>query len=129
MAGNTAGKRKPLEELLLAGLILADGGIDLAVSTFEIRITHDGRTAVAGARDVIHVEVVFFDDPVKVRVNEVLPGGRAPVSQQHVLHVRERQRPLQQRIVVEINLADRQVVGGAPVGIDVSTRAVIQNRR
>ena len=45
------------------------------------------------------------------------PGRRAPVSQQHVLHIRERQRPLQQRIVVEINLADRQIVRGAPVGV------------
>ena len=45
------------------------------------------------------------------------PGRRAPVSEQHVLDVRERQRPLQQRIVVEIDLADRQIVGGAPVGI------------
>ena len=92
-------------------------GIDLAVSAFEVGVAHDGRAAVPGAGDVDHVEVVFLDDPVQVRVNEVLPGRRAPVPQQHVLHVRERQRPLQQRIVVEINLADRQIVGGAPVGV------------
>ena len=73
-----------------------------------------------GAADINHVEVVFLDDPVQVRVNEVLPGGRAPVSQQHVLHVRELQRPLQQRIVVEIDLANRQIVGGAPVGIQLA---------
>ena len=30
------------------------------------------------------------------------------------------QRLLQQRIVVEIDLADRQIVGGAPVGIDLA---------
>ncbi len=39
------------------------------------------------------------------------------MSQQHVLHVRNRQWPLQQRVVVEINLAYRQIVGGTPVGV------------
>ena len=117
VAGNSSGKRKLNKELPKPGLILADVGIDLAVSALEIGVAHDGRAAVPGAGDVNHVEVVFLDDPVQVHVNEVLPGGRAPVSQQHVLHIRERQRPLQQRIVVEINLADRQIVGGAPVGI------------
>jgi hypothetical protein len=47
----------------------------------------------------------------------VMPRGHAPVSQQHVLHIRKRQRPLQQRIVVKINLVDRQIIGGAPIGI------------
>ena len=65
VAGNAAGKRELLEELLQPGLVLADVGIDLAVSAFEIRITHHRRTAVAGAGDVNHVEVVFFDDPVQ----------------------------------------------------------------
>src|ERR1700730_15617203 len=91
--------------------------IDLAVRALEVRVGYDSGPAVAGAGDVNHVEVVFLDDPVEVHVNEVLPGGCAPVSQQHVLHIRERQRPLQQRVVVQINLADRQIVGGAPVGI------------
>ena len=117
VAGNSSGKRKLNKELPKPGLILADVGIDLAVSALEIRVAHDGRAAVPGAGDVNHVEVVLFDDPVQVHVNKVLPGGRAPVSQQHVLHIRERQRPLQQRIVVKINLADRQIVGGAPVGV------------
>ena len=63
-------------------------------------------------------EVIFLDDPVQMDVDEILPGRRAPVSQQHVLDVRERQRPLQQRIVVEINLADRQIIGRAPVGVN-----------
>ena len=39
------------------------------------------------------------------------------MSQQHALHMRERQGLLQQRIVEKINLPDRQVVGGAPIGV------------
>ena len=117
VAGNSSGKRKLIKELPKPGLILADVGIDLTVRTLEVSVAHDGRAAVPGAGDVNHVEVVFFDDPVQVHVNEVLPGGCAPVSQQLVLHIRERQRPLQRRIVLKINLADGQIVGGAPIGI------------
>src|SRR5664280_2298782 len=80
VAGNAAGKRKLNKELPKPGLILADVGIDLAVSALEVSIAHDGWAAVSGARDVDHVEIVFFDDPVQVNVNEVLPGGCAPVS-------------------------------------------------
>ena len=117
MAGNASGKRKLSEELPQPSLVLADVRINFAVRALEIRVAHDGRAAVPGARDVNHVEVIFLDDPVQVHVDEVLPRGRAPVPQQHGLHIGERQWPLQQRIVVEINLADRQIVCGAPIGI------------
>jgi hypothetical protein len=39
------------------------------------------------------------------------------VSQQHGLHIRERERTLEQRIIEEINLADREVIRRAPIGI------------
>src|SRR3977135_999134 len=107
MARDSSGKRKLNEKLSKSSLILADVGIDLAVSALEIGVGNDRRAAVPGAGDVNHVEVVFFDDPVQMYIDEVLPGGRAPVSQEHALHVRERQGSLQQRIVVKINLADR----------------------
>src|SRR5271157_4543833 len=119
VAGDSSGKRKLNKELPKPSLILADVGIDLAVSALEISVAHHCRATVPGAGDVNHVEVVFSYDPVQVYVNEVLPRGRAPVSQQHVLHIPDRQRSLQQRIIVEINLANRQIVGGAPVGIHV----------
>ncbi len=106
VAGNSSGKRKLNKELPKPGFILADVGIDLAVSALEVCVAYDGRAAVPRAGDINHVEVIFFDDSVQVHVDEVLSGGRTPVSQQHVLHIRERQRPLQQRIVVEINLPD-----------------------
>jgi len=95
MAGDPAGKRKLNEQLPESGLILADVGIDLAVGTLEISVAYDSRAAVPGAGDVDHVEVVLLDDPVQVQVDEILPRGCAPVAQQHVLHIRERQRPLQ----------------------------------
>lgn len=70
------------KELPQPGFILADIGIDLAVSALEIRVPDHGRAAVPGAGDVNHVEVVLLDNSVQVRVNEVLSEGRTSVSQQ-----------------------------------------------
>jgi len=72
VAGNTSGKRELKKKLLQPDLVLADDGIDLAVRSLQIRVGHDGRTAMTGAGDVDHVEVVFLDDPIEVNVDEVL---------------------------------------------------------
>src|ERR1039458_5680352 len=49
MAGNSSGKRELNKELPEPGFILADVGIDLAVSALQVCVTHDGRTAVPRA--------------------------------------------------------------------------------
>ena len=117
MAGNTAGKRELGEQLLHPGLVLTHVGIDLAVGALEVGVGDQGRTAVAGAGDVEHVQVVLRDDPVEVHVDEVLPRRGAPMPDHQRFHIRERQWPLQQRIVVQIDLADRQVVRRPPVRV------------
>ena len=117
VAGNAAGKRKLQKQLLQSGFVLADVRIDLAVRALEVSVANERRTAVSRSADVDHVEVVFLDHPVQMHIDEVLAGGGTPVSQQHAFHIRQRQRSLQQRVVVEIDLADRQIVGGAPVAI------------
>ena len=43
------------------------------LKTLKVSVGHDSRAAVPGAGDVNHVEVVFFDDPVQMHVNEILP--------------------------------------------------------
>ena len=106
-----------LEELLQAGLVLGDVRINFAPGAFEVNIAHNGRTAVAGTGDVEHVQVILLDDPVQMHIDEVLARRCAPVSDHQRLHVREFQRTFQQWIVVEINLADRQIVGGAPISV------------
>ena len=120
VTGDPSGEGELLEQLLQPGLILADVGIDLAVRAFEVDVAHHRRGAVAGTGDVDHVEVMLFDDPVQMRVDEVLPGSRAPVSQQQLFHVLQLQRLPKQRIFAEIDLADGQVIGGPPVGIDLA---------
>jgi len=42
------------------------------------------------------------------------------MAQEHVLHIRKRERPLQQRVVAKKNLPDGKIVRGAPVGIDLA---------
>jgi hypothetical protein len=73
---------------------------------------------MTGTSDVDHVQVVLVDHPVQVDVDEVQTGRRAPMAQEPRLDVLLGQRLLEQRVVVEIDLADRQVVGGAPVRVD-----------
>ena len=61
-----------------------------------------------------------LDDPVQVRVDEVLARGRAPVPQEQLLDVLQLQRLAEQGIVAEVDLGDRQVIGGPPVGVDLA---------
>ena len=95
-------------------------GIDLAVGAFQIGVGHQPRPAVARPGDVDHVQVVFLDDAVQMDVDEVQPRRRAPVAEQARLDVRQRQAALQQRIVVEIDLADREIIGRPPIGVHLS---------
>jgi hypothetical protein len=72
---------------------------------------------VPGTGDVDHVEIVFLDQPVEVNVDEIQTGCGSPVPEQPRLDVFLTKRLLKQRIVVKIDLTDRQVVGRAPVSI------------
>ena len=120
MAGNSAGKRKLLEQLFEPSLVLADVGINLAPGPFEVNVAHDRGAAVAGTGDVEHIEVILFDDPIQMHIDEVLTRRGAPVSDHQRLHVRQLQRLSQQGVVIEIDLADGQVISGPPIGIDLA---------
>ena len=120
MARNAARKGELLEEPFHPGFVLADVGINLAVAALEIGVGDQRRAAVAGAGDVDHVEIILLDDPVQVDIDEVLAWRRAPVPDHQRLHVRERQRLAQQRVRVEVDLPDRQVIGGPPIGVHLA---------
>ena len=118
VAGNAAGERELGEQPLHPLLVLGDVRVDLAVGALEVGVGDQAGPAVPRAGDVDHVQVVLLDHPVQVDVDEVQAGRGAPVAEQPRLDVLLRQRLLEQRVVVEIDLADRQVVGGAPVRVD-----------
>jgi hypothetical protein len=73
---------------------------------------------MAGTGDVDHVEIELLDQPIEVHVDEVETGRRAPMAEETRLDVLLLERLSQQGIVEEVNLTDRQIVGGAPVSVD-----------
>ena len=72
---------------------------------------------MARAGDVDHVEVVFVDNAVEMRVDEVLPGHRAPMTDDLFLDDILGERFAQERVVQKIELARGEVVRRAPPGI------------
>ena len=118
VTGYAAGKRELGEQALHPRLVGGDVRVDLAVGALEIGVRHQSRSAVTRTGDIDHVEVVLLDDAVQVGIEEVQAGRGAPVAEQPRLDVFLGQGLLQQRIVVEIDLPDGQVVGGAPVRVD-----------
>ena len=119
MARNAAGKRELLEKPFHTGFVLADVGINLAVAPLKIGVGDQGRTAMAGAGDVDHIEIVLSDRPVQMHVNEILPWRRSPVPDHQRFDMRQRERLTQEWIRVEVDLTDREVVCGAPVGVEL----------
>ena len=117
VARDASGKGELGEKPLQARLVLRDVRIDLAVGPFQIGVGDQRRPAVAGTGDEDHVEVARPDQPVQVRVDEVQARRRAPMPEQPRLDVVTGERLPQKRVVVQIDLADRQEVRGPPVGI------------
>ena len=59
-----------------------------------------------------------------MRVYERKPWAGAPVAEKSRLDVICRQRPLEQRIVLEVDLTDRQVVAGSPPRVNGGQLAI-----
>ena len=99
--------------------VLRDARVDLRIRPFQVHVGQDRGPAVAGAGEVDHIGVGLSDQPIQVEVDEAEPGRRAPVPEQARLDVLGPERLAQERIVLKVDLADRQVVRGAPVGVEV----------
>ena len=80
----------------------------------------DSVAAVAVAGDIDHIQLMACDYPVQVGIDKVLARHRAPVAHQGALEVLGAQRLPQQRVVQQVELSGRQVVGGAPVGVQLA---------
>ena len=117
VARDAAGEGELPEQPAQALLVGRHARVDLGVSALEVGAGHEAGTAVPGPGDEDGVEVVGADDAVEVRVDEVQPGRRAPVAQQARLDVLDAQRLAQERVGEQVDLADRQVVRGAPPGV------------
>ena len=118
MARDPAGERELAEQSPHALLVARDVRVDLGVSPLEPRAGHHRGAAMTRAGDEDRVDVALADRTVDVDVEEVQPGGRAPVPEQPRLDVLRPQRLAQQRVVEQVDLADGQVVRRAPPGVD-----------
>ncbi len=67
-----AGKRKLLKELEQASFIATLIGINLGVVAFKVAVGQSCRRAVARARDVHHIQVVFLNQTVQVNPDQRL---------------------------------------------------------
>ena len=117
VAGNSVRPTELPEQPLDAVPVLLDVGIDFGVRTLQVGVGHQSRPAVPRPDDVHHVQVALANQPVPVHIKEVEPWRGAPVAQQSRLHVVQGQRPLQHRVVFQIDLANGEIVGRAPVGV------------
>src|SRR5581483_9161316 len=81
VTGDSAGKRKLLEQLPHALFVLLDVGVKLGVRPFEVSVGYQAGTAMSGTGDVDHVQAVALDQAVYVNINKIQARCRAPMSQ------------------------------------------------
>ena len=118
VAWDASGKRELPEKASHPVAVTADRRVPLAVSAFQPGTGVGPGPAVTGPHHVHRVELAGPDGPVGVGVDEVEPGGRPPVAEQTRFDVFGLQGPVQERVVHQVDLPDRQVVRGAPPSVD-----------
>ncbi len=118
VAGHAAGEGELSEQQLHARLVPADVGVRLRVTALQPGVGEDGRTAVPGTPDTQRVGAARGDHAVEVGVHEVEPRRGAPVTEEPGFDVLGDEWAGQQRIGHQVDLADGQIVGGAPVRVE-----------
>ncbi len=114
------------EQALHTQRVPADLRVDLAVRALQPDVGHHARTAMAGAGHEQHVLAALSDDAVEVGVEQVEPWGRPPVPEQSGLHMFGSKWFPQQRVVHQVDLPYRQVVGGPPVSVEPVQLRLVQ---
>ena len=126
VAGYASREGELLEQFLHALFILCDFRVKLAVCAFQVDISYKGWAAVARAGDEDGVQVVFFDGPIEVDIDEVQAGRSAPMSQEARFDIFEGKGFLEQWISEKVDLSDGEVIGGPPVGVDIFQVLIMQ---
>jgi hypothetical protein len=126
VAGDPARSRELPEQLPDTCPILAHVRIDLAVGAFQPGGRDQCRAAVPGAGQVDGLLTGERNQPRRVGVHERESWAGSPVAEEPRLDVLSGERPLEQRVVFQVDLPDREVVAGSPPRIDSSQLAIGQ---
>src|SRR5260370_27484370 len=118
MARDAAGSRELAKQSPHPRNVLPDLRIKFRVGTFEINLRNDRRPTMPRSRYIDDARVVILDEPVQMYIDKILPGRRSPMPKQARLDMLRAKRLPKQRIVPQINLPDRQVVGRAPIRVE-----------
>src|SRR5215471_10891487 len=118
MARNSAREGELSEQALHALFIKRNIRIDLAIGPLKVGVRDQTGTAMPGPRDVDHVEIALLDHPIQVNVDKIQARRCSPMAEKPRLDVVLCERFLEQRIVIEIDLADGEIVGGPPIRIN-----------
>ena len=119
MAGDAAGERELLEQFLHALFVSGDVGIHLGVGAVQPILRHHGIAAVTGTGKVNHIQIIFFDDPVQMGINEVLAGYGAPVAHNFLFDIVHGQLFPEQGIAQQVQLPGGKIVRCPPIGVHV----------
>ena len=87
----------------------------LRIGPFEITLRDQSRPAVAGTRNINNAGIFFLDEAIQMHVNKILARRCAPMSQEPRLDMLGLERLLQERVILQIDLPDRQIIRGLPV--------------
>src|SRR6266581_5097739 len=79
VAGDSSRKGELLKKLSQSFFVLLNVGVQLSVGAFQLRIRDHSRSAVSGSAYVNHIQVVLFDDPIQMYIDEIQPRCRPPV--------------------------------------------------
>ena len=126
VAGNAAGIGELTEELLQAGLVIGDVGTNLTIGAVEQGLRGTGRAAVTGAHKEHSVLLVIGNQTVYMAKQKVHARSGAPVAHQTMLDVGAAKVAhlacllidkilAHQRIRAQVDLADGEIVGTAPI--------------
>lgn len=118
VAGHATGERELPEERAHAFGVPAYVRVGVGVAALQPGVGEDGGSAVAGPPHAQGAQVAGLDHPVEVGVDEVEPRRGAPVAEQPRLDVLGDERPGQQGVGHQVDLADGEVVGRTPVRVE-----------
>src|ERR1700730_13638061 len=82
MARNTIGPGELTKQPREPATAAFDIWIDLSIGALQISVRQQPRSAVPGADDVDHIQIMRFDHPVEMHIDEIQARGRAPMPKQ-----------------------------------------------